>query len=67
MATPNGPASPLTRRLEQFGEAPFAIVLRAKELPASAATGRTTWFGRKIGWFDPERVMGAHLGVTADR
>jgi catechol 2,3-dioxygenase-like lactoylglutathione lyase family enzyme len=64
LASPAGPQSGLTQRLEQFGETPFAIVLRAKRLPAAAKVGPVTWFGNPIGWFDGQALRGARIGVT---
>jgi hypothetical protein len=62
LAAPESPGSWIRQRLEQFGEAPFAILFRGRELPPHE---RTTWFGQRIGWFDPAALMGARVGVIA--
>ena len=61
--TPVVLASPMTARIDKFGEAPVAFVLRAASLPAKANTGRATWFGHPIAWFDPATLRGARIGV----
>lgn len=67
LAEPDGPRSALTRRLDQFGEAPFAVVLRAREGTVAAPASRVMWFGRQIDWLGRGRVMGTRIGVTSSR
>ena len=57
----------LAQRLEQFGEAPFAFILRAKQLPSAARSRQATWFDNSIGWFDPAVLHGARIGVTVPK
>lgn len=64
LASPGESRSWLANRLERFGEAPFAIVLRARRLPSTAKSGRATWFGHPIAWFDSTALEGARIGVT---
>jgi catechol 2,3-dioxygenase-like lactoylglutathione lyase family enzyme len=63
LASPLKPGDALAVRIDKFGEAPVAFVLRAPRLPANAATSRGTWFGHPIGWFDPAALRGAQIGV----
>jgi catechol 2,3-dioxygenase-like lactoylglutathione lyase family enzyme len=51
------------RRLDRFGEAPFAVVLRSRVAPGGA---KATWFGHTIVWFDPGLLNGAQVGVQVD-
>lgn len=64
LAAPAG-AGVVERRLSEFGEAPFAFLLRGGELPRGRAHG--TWFGHGAGWFDPAALNGAWIGVIKGR
>ena len=67
LAAPLDKNSWLAERLEQFDESPVAFLLSTEHF--DAAVGRfklsqeTTWFGRKIAWFNREQLRGVRLGV----
>jgi len=68
LATPLNGNSWLGKRLNELGESPVAFLLSAREFEkaASKATAtQTLWFGRKIAWFDSEKLQGARLGVIS--
>ena len=56
----------LSQRLDQFGEAPCAFVLSARQPGRYQAASTTRWFGADISWFDPEK-LGWRLGFEAAR
>jgi hypothetical protein len=64
---PKARAGWMVERLDRFGEAPAAILLRSSDLKQSArrfpATRAGTWLGRPALWFDPGRLGGTRLGV----
>jgi len=60
LAAPVNKQSWTARRLEKFGEAPCAILLRD---PGHPRTGDTIWFDRMVSWFDPDKLEGMQLGV----
>ncbi len=67
LASAAQPQSPLTARIEKFGEAPFAIVLRAKQLPTGVKAGRASWFGHPVSWFDPATLKGTQIGIITEK
>jgi len=60
LAAPLNSKSWLAGRLEKFGEAPCAILLRDTGHPRS---GDTIWFDRMVSWFDPQKLEGIQLGA----
>ncbi len=60
LASPSEPASWLTERIKDFGEAPFAVLLGA---PVKASKDGPVWFGQKIAWFDQAGLRGARIGA----
>jgi hypothetical protein len=62
LAAPLDSNSWLTKRLARFGESPVAYLLGTAELSAVATkysvNNETTWFGRKVAWFDSEAKVG---------
>jgi hypothetical protein len=60
LAAPLNSKSWLAQRLEKFGEAPCAIVLKDTGHPRS---GDTIWFDRMVSWFDPQKLEGIQLGL----
>ena len=61
LAQPLTPESWLNDRLDQFGEAPCALVLGASRPGRYHAASQTRWFGIEISWFDPGK-LGWRLG-----
>ena len=55
LAAPLNSKTWLAQRLDKFGEAPCAILLRDTEHPRS---GDTIWFNRMVSWFNPEKLEG---------
>jgi hypothetical protein len=70
LAEPAAPGTWLARRLDAFGDAPCACLLRAPDAAAAASRyrlyGRSTWFTRPAAWFDPVRLNGIRLGVVGE-
>ena len=62
LAAPDAPTSWIQTRLGQFGEAPCALLFRGENPPPK---GQTTWFGKRVGWFDPSALQGARIGIVA--
>ncbi len=60
LAAPVNKQSWLAARIQKFGEAPCAILLRNTGQPRS---GDTIWFDRMVSWFDPQKIDGIQLGV----
>jgi hypothetical protein len=60
LASPLNSKTRLAGRLEKFGEAPCAIVLKD---PGHPRTGDTIWFDRMVSWFDPKALEGIQLGA----
>ncbi len=58
LATPAGPQSWLTDRLQRFGEMPCAFILGGVKVMKPVAN----WFGTPIAWLGPD-VLGWRLGV----
>lgn len=66
LAAPLQPDSWLSKRLGQFGQCPAAFLLAASELSKAerrfALKEHTSWFGRKISWFETSRLHGTRIG-----
>jgi len=56
----------LAKRLEEFGEIPCAFVLGAAGSRDRQASSASTWSGRRISWFDVQK-LGWWLGVETVR
>jgi hypothetical protein len=59
LAAPLNSKSWLAARIDRFGEAPCAILLKDTGHPRS---GDTIWFDRMVSWFDPTKLDGIQLG-----
>jgi hypothetical protein len=57
LAAPLDPQSWLATRVEQFGDGPAALILKASKTPNSG----TNWFGTPVSWFDASK-LGWRLG-----
>lgn len=58
LAGPANPQSWIGRRVQQFGDGPCALILKAAKPPSSGSV----WFGTKVSWMDAAK-LGWHLGV----
>jgi len=56
LAQPLSGDSWLGKRLQQFGEIPCAFVLAVEGSPHWQAASASTWSGRRISWFDAEKL-----------
>lgn len=63
LAAPLNGSSWLAERIDQFGEAPCAFILGARDMGKWKAAKRAKWFATEIGWLD----VGWRLGVEAAR
>ena len=67
LAAPLGPDGWLAERLQRVGEAPVAFLIQSEAtetiLGQDLFPAAEPWFGREVGWFDPERLGGKRLGV----
>lgn len=54
-------------RVAKFGESPVAYLLGTSDFNAASKkyklSGTKTWFGQRVGWFDPAKLKGARVGV----
>jgi glyoxalase-like protein len=68
LAAPLDKNSWLAAQLEKFGQGPVALLVGSKDFTGSSKrfklSGETSWFGRKLAWFDVEKLHGARLGVV---
>jgi hypothetical protein len=68
LATPLNGNSWLATQLNQAGQGPIGLLLRTRNFTASTKrfqlSGETSWFGRKVAWFDAAKLHGAKLGVV---
>jgi hypothetical protein len=68
LASPLDKSSWLAARLEKSGQGPIALLIGTKDFAGSSKrfklSGDASWFGRKVGWFDAEKLHGARLGVV---
>ena len=67
LAAPLGNSSWLAERLDKFGESPVAYLLGTTDI-ASATTkfqlrNSSTWFGRRMSWFDQAKLLGMRIGI----
>jgi hypothetical protein len=67
LAAPLEERSWLAKRLEQFGESPVAYLLGIRDFSSATKqfqlSGEVQWFGRKVTWFDREKLHGVRLGA----
>jgi hypothetical protein len=68
LATPIDKTSWMAGQLEKFGQGPIALLIGTRDFAGSSKrfklAGDASWFGRKVAWFDPEKLHGARLGVV---
>lgn len=68
LAAPLDKSSWLNGQVEKFGQGPIGLLIGSKDFAASSKrfklSGETSWFGRKLAWFDAEKLHGARLGVV---
>jgi hypothetical protein len=68
LAAPN--SGWLSDRIGKFGEGPVAYLLGTRDFNAAAKkyklSGIKTWFGQRVGWFDPGKLKGVRLGVIGE-
>jgi hypothetical protein len=68
LATPLDSSSWLAGRLEKFGESPVAYLLGTTEFETAktkfSSPGTGTWFGKKVAWFEANKVKGARIGMA---
>ena len=54
-------------RIAKYGEGPVAYLLGTQDFNAASKKYKLgavkTWFGQKVGWFDPAKLKGARVGV----
>jgi hypothetical protein len=60
----------LSDRLTKFGPSPVAFLLDAEKFDSTskgfALEKRASWFGRRVGWFNPQKLRGVRLGVVEE-
>jgi hypothetical protein len=68
LATPLNEKSCLATQLTEAGQGPIGLLLRTRNFAASRKrrqlSAETSWFGRKIAWFQAAKLHGAELGVV---
>ena len=68
LAAPLDKNSWLTAQLDKFGQGPIALLLGSNDFAGSSKrfklSGEASWFGRKLAWFDVDKLHGARLGVV---
>ena len=71
LAAPTQTESWLAKRLERFGPSPVAFLMGTGQFEPVAkrygVTGLASWFGRRVGWFDAEKLRGVRLGVVEEQ
>ena len=58
----------LAKRLQELGDCPVAFLLSGPDFgkaSARAVPAPSKWLGRKLAWFDAEKLQGARVGVIA--
>jgi hypothetical protein len=58
----------LAKRLQELGDCPVAFLLSGPDFgkaSARAIPAPGAWFGRKVAWFDAEKLQGTSVGVIA--
>ena len=70
LAAPAQSDSWLAKRLERFGPGPVAFLMGTVEFESVGkrfgVTGSASWFGRRVAWFDAEKLRGVRLGVVEE-
>ncbi len=68
LAIPDSPSDWLSDRLNRLGEGPCAVLLKTRDFQATASRlplgPPTSWFGRRIAWVDPEKILGTRLAIV---
>jgi len=60
----------LAKRLGDLGDCPVAFLLAGSDFEKASAKAKpasTLWFGRKVAWFEAEKLHGARLGVISSQ
>lgn len=68
LATPLQPDGWLARRLGDLGDCPVAFLLAGPDFANASVevqSSSSQWFGRKVAWFEAEKLQGARVGVIA--
>jgi len=58
----------LAKRLQELGDSPVAFLLSGSDFAKSSAKAKSApslWFGRKVTWFDADKLHGTRMGVIA--
>jgi hypothetical protein len=67
LATPLSADSWLTPRLDKFGDGPVASLMQTRNWKITKQkfpiSGESQWFGRRMAWLDPKKVLGLRIGV----
>jgi len=63
LAAPQGRESWLADRLNEFGEAPCAFVLKSKLSLSAGKLAPASWFDHRVAWFEDASLQGARIGV----
>jgi hypothetical protein len=69
LAAPLATDSWLAKRISELGEIPVAVLLGTrdwKKMEPKTKADASPWFGRKVAWFDAEKLRGVRLGVVAN-
>ncbi len=66
LAAPLAPDTWLAKRLDQFGEAPCAILLQVKDRSSFPTVEQSVWFQRSVSWFDPKKLSGMRIGIRTE-
>lgn len=64
LAQPLTNESKLARRIERFGEGPYAVILAGGRSGKYRTAEKARWFGLRIDWLDPSE-LGWYLGFTS--
>jgi hypothetical protein len=48
--------SPVSRRVAEFGEGPFAFILQVRNPQSYSAAAQSNWFGSELYWFDSAKL-----------
>jgi len=68
LAAPLDGNSRMTAQLDKYVQGPIALLLGTKDFAGSKdrlkLSSETAWFGRKVAWFDANKLHGARLGVV---
>ncbi|MCZ6817145.1 MAG: hypothetical protein O7F76_10705, partial [Planctomycetota bacterium] len=67
LAAPPAGGGWLSERITRFGETPVAFLLKTRDFKAACkgfdVKPSSTWFGRRVAWFDREKLNGTRMAV----